>query len=314
MSEESSVTPAPDRRGASGVTGAIILIAVGVVILLNNLGVLTVDWLSLLRFWPVILVLVGLDIILGRHSVFGSLVVAVIAAVVIGGIIWMVGVTGQWAGPSRGDVVTTEVAERLGNVDALEVNLNVGVMETNVDALSGGDYAIEGTYKTNSDNLKLDMNYETRGDTGVLTISQQGRDGRLDLTSNTTNKLDLGLTDQVPVDLIIDAGVGKVTLDLTGVNVRSLRIEAGVGSLDITLPGEGNFEVSVDAGVGSVNLTVPNSLEARVEYEGGLSNLDVPNRFDKTGEDVWETGNYSGATNRVKIAVNAGIGSVNIQD
>lgn len=314
MSEEHSVTAAPRRRSASGVTGAIILIAVGVVVLLSNLNILTVDWLRLLRFWPVILVLVGLDIILGRRSVFGSLAVAVIAAVVIGGIIWMVGVTGQWAAPSRGDVVTTQVAETLGNVNALEVNLNVGVMETRVDALSDGSYAVEGTYKTDSSDLRLDVNYETRGDTGVLTISQQGRNERFDLTSNTVNRLDLSLTNQVPVDMIIDAGVGEVTLDLTGINLRSLRIKAGVGRLDITLPEEGSFEVSIDAGVGSVDLTVPKSLEARVEYDGGLSDLDVPGRFDEKGEDVWETDNYSGAANRARIAVNSGIGDVNIRD
>lgn len=314
MSEGRSVTAAPGRRGAPGVTGAIILIAAGTVILLNNLHILTVDWLSLLRFWPVVLVLIGLDIILGRHSAFGSLAVAVIAVLVIGGIIWMVGVTGQWATPARGDVVTTDVAETLGDVQALKVDLNVGVMETNLNALSGGSYAVQGTYKTNSDYLKLDVNYETRGDTGILTISQRGQSERFDLGSNTINTLDLGLTDQVPVDMVVDAGVGEVNLDLTGINLRSLRVKAGVGSVGIILPEKGNFEVSVDAGVGSVTLTVPESLEARVEYESGLSDLDIPSRFDKKGEDTWETGNYAGAENRVKIAVTAGVGSVNIHD
>lgn len=314
MSEERSVTAAPARRGAAGVTGAIILIAFGTVVLLSNLRVLTVDWLSLVRFWPVILVLIGLDIIVGRRSVFGSLAVAVIAAVVIGGIIWMVGVTRQWAAPASGEVVTTDVEEALRDVNALEVTLNLGVMETNVDALSGGDYAVQGTYKTSARDLKLDVNYEARGDTGVLTISQQDPDERFDLTSNMINKLDLGLTDQVPIDMTINAGVGEVKLDLTGINLRSLHVKAGVGSLDVTLPEKGDFAVSVDAGIGSVNLTVPRSLEARVEYDSGLSDLDIPSRFDNKGEKVWETDNYSSATNRVTIAVKSGIGDVNIHD
>ena len=313
MFEEGSTKPAPRRRGAPGVTGAILLITIGVIVLLNNLDILSVNLLSLVRFWPVILILIGLDIILGRRSALGSLVVALIAVAVLGGIIWMVGVTGQWA-LKPGETVTHEIVQDLGDVKALELDLSVGVMETRLEALTDTDYAVQGTHKTNMSDLALDVNYKTRGDTGVLTISQNGRQQNIGFPTGAINELDLGLTSKVPVDVIVDAGVGESTLDLTGIDLASLKVNAGVGSVTIILPEQGDFEVEIDAGVGSVELTVPKSMEARIEYDGGLSSLTVPGRFTEKENDVWVTDHYSGATDRTLIKVKAGVGEVTIRD
>jgi len=313
MFEEGNTTPTPRKRGAPGVTGAILLIAIGAIILLNNLNILSVNLLSLLRFWPVILILVGLDIILGRHSALGSLIVAAIATAAIGGLIWMVGVTGQWA-EAPGKTITHDVEQELGDVRALELDLDVGLMETRLEALDRADRAVRGTYRTNFEDLGLDVDYRTRGDTGILNIKQEGRARNVGFPSGVINELDLGLTSDVPVDIVVDAGVGESVLDLTGIELSSLKVNSGVGSLTVILPANGDFTVTIEAGVGGVKLTVPRSLEARVEYDGGLASFDIPDRFDKVGDDVWETDGYSGATNRALINVSAGVGSVDIRD
>ncbi|HEX5416108.1 MAG TPA: DUF5668 domain-containing protein, partial [Chloroflexota bacterium] len=61
----------PDEkpRGGRGVVLPILFIVVGSVLLLNNLGILTWSvWSSLAQLWPVILVLLGIELILGRRT------------------------------------------------------------------------------------------------------------------------------------------------------------------------------------------------------------------------------------------------------
>lgn len=54
--------------------GPLILISIGVVFLLNNLGILSGSfWEALIRFWPLILVIFGLDAIYRGESLFGSI-------------------------------------------------------------------------------------------------------------------------------------------------------------------------------------------------------------------------------------------------
>jgi hypothetical protein len=60
-----------DRRRS--LVGPVILIGLGVVFLLNNLGVLAWSvWEVILRLWPILLVAAGLDLLLGRRSIWGS--------------------------------------------------------------------------------------------------------------------------------------------------------------------------------------------------------------------------------------------------
>ncbi|MBN1427176.1 MAG: hypothetical protein JXB07_02245 [Anaerolineae bacterium] len=313
MFEEDTTTPRSRKHGAPGLTGAILLISVGVIALLNNLNILSVDLLSLLRFWPVILIFIGLDIILGRHSALGSLVVAAIAVAVIGGIVWMVGVTGQWA-IKPGETITQDISQELDDVQDLKLNLDVGIMKTRLESLDSIDYAVQGTHRTNSDSLMLDVDYRKQDDTGILTIKQTGQKQNISFQSETINDLALRLNGKIPVEIAVNAGVGESVLDLTDINLRSLKINAGVGSLTLILPEEGDFKVDIDAGVGSIDLTVPSSLEARIEYDGGLSSLDTSHRFSKKGDGIWQTDHYANATNRALIKVSAGIGEVNIRD
>jgi hypothetical protein len=49
----------------------VILIAVGIIWLLGNLGVLSAaNILVLLRLWPLLLIVIGLDLLFGRQSRF----------------------------------------------------------------------------------------------------------------------------------------------------------------------------------------------------------------------------------------------------
>src|SRR4051812_2116998 len=82
----------PARRPAHrvGVVGPTILIGAGILLLLNNLGLIAGDtWLVLWRLWPVILIAVGLDILFGRRSLLGSALVAATRLVVLLGGAWV---------------------------------------------------------------------------------------------------------------------------------------------------------------------------------------------------------------------------------
>lgn len=75
MSEESSPINevprrAPRRRGS--LMGPLLLIILGVLILLNNLGVIQTDlWGLIVRLWPLILIAIGIDSIFKREGLVG---------------------------------------------------------------------------------------------------------------------------------------------------------------------------------------------------------------------------------------------------
>ncbi|MCL0038665.1 DUF5668 domain-containing protein [Dehalococcoidia bacterium] len=63
----------------------IILVFVGVVLLLQNFNILPWGlWAMLWRFWPVILIIIGLNIVVGRHKPWLSTVLVVVLGAFLG--------------------------------------------------------------------------------------------------------------------------------------------------------------------------------------------------------------------------------------
>ncbi|HEX9674407.1 MAG TPA: DUF5668 domain-containing protein [Anaerolineales bacterium] len=67
-----------------GLVWPILVITAGVLLLLSNLGVLSLDlWELMLQSWPLILIAIGIDLLIGRRSVWGSIVAAVLIIAVL---------------------------------------------------------------------------------------------------------------------------------------------------------------------------------------------------------------------------------------
>ncbi len=300
------------RRRASGITGAVILITIGVLFLLKNLGYVHFSWLDLLRFWPVILILIGLDLVVGRRGVFGSLIMTVLALVIIGGIIWAVSTERVTFG--TGNTVAGTFNQELGDADALEVTLRLGALDTTVGATAESQYAAQGNY-TSDPEYQLSTRYEVRDGTGHLTLSQNTPPTvtfPFDSTDYTAS-LDLQINETVPLDLILEANAGRVTLDLRDLNLRSVTVKAGVGDLDLKLPDQGQIDITIEAALGTLTISLPDNMEAYVDIGAALGGLDLPTRFEKLSTNQWQTPGYSdSAPDRVWVRIQSGMGSVTI--
>ncbi|MRR30312.1 hypothetical protein EG834_08315, partial [bacterium] len=65
----------------------------------------------------------------------------------------------------------------------------------------------------------------------------------------------LGVSPQIPLDLILKTGANEELLDLTATQVRSLSIETGASKTEIKLPSSAGFtRVKVTSGLASVNI------------------------------------------------------------
>ncbi len=311
---EHRIYPQERQRGPRGLAGAIILIGIGVALLLQNMGVIQLNWWLLWRFWPVAIILIGLDLLLSR-SMVGSIAVAILGLVIVGVMIFWAGTS---SGPAlvspSGNTVTRQIEQELGDVTELErVEVAIGAASARISPLSDSRNVVEGEFRTD-EALNFEIIYDTTGSTGRLRIEQQG-ERNTNLGSGLVGDLNLRLTDAVPIDnLIVEAGVGDFTLDLTGLQIRLLTLQSGVGRVTAMLPDRGDYVVNVEAAMGSVRLTVPEGLEARVSVDGFLSNIDLPNRFKKIGDGVWQTMHYDTAENRVTIQVSNVFGNVQIGD
>lgn len=293
----------PRRHGS--LVGPMILIGLGVVFLLNNLGRLDWSiWEMILRLWPVLIIGIGLELLIGRRSVWGSLLVALLLIVVLAGAVYL------YRSPAATPSFTTQsVSQSLDGATRGEVTVDSGVGRLNVDAGADGDWLVQGTVSLGRGE-RLHSEGRVAGGVAHYQISSEGLQaswfsGRI----GERREWNLSLTPTVPLDLTLRSGVGEAVMDLTGLEVTDLEVTSGVGRVSVTLPAEGRIRVTIQGGVGEIVLTLPAEMAARIQVDVGLTQVSVPGGFVHEG-DVYRSPNYNVAENRADIEIDGGLGRI----
>ncbi|MCJ7551245.1 MAG: LiaF-related protein, partial [Anaerolineae bacterium] len=285
--------------------GPTLLIGIGAILFLNNLGYL--DWTvwDMLRLWPILLIGAGLEVLLGRQSVWASLVAAVILIGLIVGGIWLADTDGLR--PARGELV--DISYERGAADAAVISLEPTVGDITIGALVDSTDLMEGTIQVvNNEELRRTV---SEGDPMEIAVTTQGsgRRGYIGVYQGSTWQL--GINSDVELDLEVDIGVGDVTLDLSNLAIDSARLDFGLGRADATLPQEDGAEVVVDGGIGAVTIRVPEDVGAHIRLDAGLVGRTLPTGYTHDG-DTYTSPNYNRADTRVDVTISLGIGNIRV--
>jgi hypothetical protein len=295
------------QRGS--LVGPVILIGLGVVFLLNNLGILNWSvWDLVIRLWPVLLVAAGLDILIGRRSTLGALLSLVLTVVLVAGALWLyaTGLSIGPAGPGQ------EIGQPLDGATRAEVVLGPAVGSLNIEALRETDYLIAGLIHPVTGE-RMSRNFEVVDDTAVFTLESRGEfSGPFFGSHGGRWGWDLGLSPNVPLGLAISFGVGRSDIDLTDLTVSDLEIDIGIGLTNLTLPSHGRLEARVDGAIGNTVIVIPQGMEARIRFDTGLAARQAPQGY-RQQDDVYVSPGYASADNHVDLYVSQAIGNITVQ-
>lgn len=293
------------RRG--GLVGPVVMVALGLVLLLNNLGVLDWNiWAVLLRMWPVLLIAAGIDLLIGRRSTLGSLLALVLIVAVIG--------LGVWFAVESTDAFdareVAEITQELEDAARAEIVLAPAAAGLHVEALED-DLLLEGTVRLQSgERLEPELavgpeeiRYELRSE-GFWFFPRVG-------WGDEAWTWDLALNGAIPIFLEVDSGVGETYLDLTGLELDGLDVEMAVGEVTVELPPEGRFTGKIDGAIGEIILIVPEDVGLRLEGGVGLGNTEVPEGYERENGD-YVSPNYRRADARVDLDVDLAIGAIRV--
>lgn len=290
-----------------GLVGPIFLIGIGTVFLMSNFGILNLNvWTTILRLWPVLLIAIGLDIAIGRRSTAGSIVGLLILLVVIFGSLWLFGVRFE-AGQALG---SEAIRQSLEDVDQARIVIDPSVGDLRIDSSAESGLLVEGTVRRrNNENVRQD--YSVTGSQATYSLRTSGVTIYLPGDESSMG-WDLNLTEEVPLDLEVNLGVGQLVLDLEGLELSDLEVNYGVGDASVTLPDSGEFRGSIGGGIGQTTILIPRGLPVRFNTDTGLTSVNAPSDFERQN-DIYTSPSYSGANERIDVEVDLGIGNLVIR-
>jgi len=299
------------------VSRGLFLIALGVVFLLINLGLLSwTFWMDLGFWWPVLLVVLGIGVLFKRLVPFSFVLLVsllVILALSLTG--WGSSLQHRFlgAGPTSRFVQSYALPE--GTTSA-RVIIDAGAVDLKMDGASSGLADVDLAYPT-AWGAGLNVSSESQGGGSVvLRVSQAGV--RTLIAPGTGTRLydwTVHLTNQVPVNLTLNAGAVKADLDLSQVKLEKFELRGGAGDVRVKFGRpEGKVPVSVDAAASHVVLVVPSGVPVRVATEGVLGSVHgLSDLTDAAGDGTVATPGFGASNRGLDIAVHEALADVRLE-
>lgn len=313
----------------------VVLLFVGGVLLLDNLNVIEFYWRNVWGFWPIFLIIGGVNMLLNRNgSQTGSMVSLAILIITLAFLF----VKGQekpqgrgWLGfwkdknvdidwdqdNSDGDVKTEKLSFSESFVPAdgsKNAILNLSGGGTSFKLHDVTDSLFEASVNKKKGNFSLTKT--STDTTNTLTFKMNDRSykgNKNNWTFNSGgNKVDVRLNTAPQWTLNLTIGAGELDFDLTKYKIRTLNFDGGAADLKIRV---GDLlpiaDVNIKTGVANVEIKVPQESGCRIKTNTGLASKDFKG-FVKKDDGYYETPNYSTSKNKVFIKLDGGLSSFEV--
>ena len=300
---------------------AFILIAIGILFMLNNFGVLEFGFRTLWSLWPLILILWGISILPIKDGIKIAALAVVLALTVI--FFNRISERSSWfhfhnfRGFSDKD---WEDDEDTTTYNYQPQNLSVpfdsltGRGELRLDA-AAGNFELQGI---TSDFLT----FNKTGDIGnySLTTTSEGNKKKINLSmeksgirhSVNENKVEIKLNDKPSWNLDFDIGAAEILMDLRDYKIDTTTIDAGASSLDIKIGDKSPLTVmTFNAGASSIKVEIPKESGCQIKSESFMISKEFEG-FTKKGEGIYQTANFSTGKNKIYLTVKTAISKIEI--
>jgi hypothetical protein len=281
------------------------LVLVGLIFLLNNMGFLDPGiWLTLLRLWPLYLIILGINIIFGRGrlSFIGPLLLALIVIIVI--------FLYQGQGRDLGLIHGKDIRQDLEpGVIHGELDIKTGATRLDIGA-EEGEFLYTGRLTYGRGHPQL--NYKRIGERALVFIAPDKRGGNFirPRLGETRSTLQLGLSTYIPWDIGVSGGVISGDMDLSQLNVGLLKLDSGITSLNMKFGWNSKgAKIRLDGGICKVQLLLPKGLPTRIYVNSALMSGNIKDiGLNKNGKEYTTPGYSQG----LDIEISAGISKVDV--
>lgn len=306
----------------------IILLFVGFVLLLENFNVIQFYWRNVWSFWPVVLIISGVNILFNRNkSQTGNMIILGVLVVMLGFVFYK----GQeppankfWIGDRFSKDLDNELNDdNIGDekkVSFSEPFLPADSIKKTVFNIAGGGTSFKLDGETDS-LLVADV----EGRSGEFVLQRESSDTVNTLSfkmkankkgnwsfNNGGNDVALQLNKKPEWVVNMNMGAGEVDFDFSEYKLRSFRFDGGAAALDITI---GDLlpitDIVVKTGVANVEIKIPETSGCQIKTKTGLSAKDFPG-FIKVDNGHYETANYKAAAKKVFINLDGGLSNFEV--
>ena len=294
-----------------------LFIVLGLLILVNNFSPIDLDWGNLWQYWPVVLVLFGISMLI--KNVAGKSLIAGTAAIILAVVIFASvkfttcfifednfeidigsGVGGDYSANEYREAFDSSVVRAILYLDGGAGSFRIG---SETDDLI---YA-------KTEGLMNNFNFSKNQFNGVANINLNMKEANFHLgKTKFRNKVDIALNREPVWDLDFNLGAASIKFDLSKYKVEDINLDMGAAKLDVKLGAlSEQLEFNINAGASKIIILVPEEVGCEIITDAVLSRKYI-NGFEKIESDFYRTSNFDDSDNKIYINIDCGVSSIDI--
>ena len=301
----------------------LILIAIGMLFILNNFGAIHFNWFSFWRLWPVILLFWGITILpvkdLVKYVLLGIVIVSMFLIInrLPEGRPWFWhfhhpdnSFRWEWDDEDNGTTKTFS-----------EQNLSVPFDSLSTKGILSLD-AAAGNFKMNGPTDEF-MAFTKNGDIGNYELTTKditgGKKITLKLQEGTSrhsirkNEVNIRLNPKPAWNLDLNIGAAAADFDLSDYKIDTANFSAGASSMEVKL-GDLNPKTVLEfnAGASSIHVRVPKTSGCQVTSESFLVSKSLDG-FENKGNHIYQTPNFNNTKSKIYITIKTAVSSIEVE-
>lgn len=162
--------------------------------------------------------------------------------------------------------------------------------------------------------IPLRLSLEGEADTGETTLDLR----ELQLTGLSIEMsvgdviVDLPASDN-QYEVKIDGQPGNVQIDFAAGATSKLELDGSVNDFELRIGANVALDANIDSTRGSFVIDVPDDAAVQLEARVSSGQVDVPEHFVQTEDDIWETPDFANAERQIVIDFEDEVGSVRVR-
>ncbi len=283
------------------ITGGIILVVLGSLFLLANLGYIGFDvLLGIFDLWPLLLVVAGVNILFNR-----KLIVSLIAWITFFIILILYGTF------YRGINANTDFKTHFTKpVETSHGELNLDIGAARIGVTSEKNHLL----KVDARGIKLSHNNTYRNDMETVIFNFANKSHSPAIYRTGSSDYNFKLNEDVIWDLDLNLGAISGTLDLENIATRSVDLDMGAGNLNIILGNKyGKSDIKIDSGASNISITIPKGAGIKIKLDSSLSKINMDDlNLIKLG-DHYISPDYEDKDIKLEFRISMGVGRVDFR-
>ena len=303
----------------------IFLVFIGGIFLLENFDIIDFSWRYVWRFWPVILILVGVNILFKNSKSQTGIIVTAAITIITLGLLTYKGLEKHQDNESKwswydsddknndtdsADVITDANYSEEFDTKYQFATLNIKGGASKFVIQSASDKLFEANLNQSKSRYYLK---KTEVDSAVtLNFNSKGNRSEYSLNGDDFNEINMMLNAQPVWNINLTMGAGEIDFDLVDYKTKNISLKGGAAAFKVKIGDLYNdIIVTAETGLAEIVIEVPQTSGCRIKAATGLSSKDFKG-FKKMKDDSYETFNYNQAPNKINISLKGGLSDFNV--